>query len=153
MNKSDVEHYWYAFLASLPPNSLYFGKTYAAEGFGDTPKLADELGQRVASGIKTATCSALWEWESQGKPIPQPGWITIVLDGLEQPICIIETIEVSVSRFNTVDEEFARAEGDLSLEYWRTAHINYFSRRLPKIGKEFSETMPLVCERFRVIYK
>ena len=81
MNKSDIEHYWYAFLASLPANSTYFGKTYVAEGFGDNPKLADELGQLIVSGKKTGTCSALWEWEAEGNPIPAAGLISIVLDG------------------------------------------------------------------------
>jgi uncharacterized protein YhfF len=54
-----------------------------------------------------------------------------------------------------VDEEFARAEGegDLSLAYWRRTHKHFFSRSLPAIDREFSEDMPLVCERFRVIYK
>jgi uncharacterized protein YhfF len=155
MDNSNIERYWYAFLASLPANSHYFGKTYVAESFGDNPNLADELGQLIVSGIKTGTCSALWEWEAEGNSIPQPGLISIVLDGLGQPICIIETTEVSVSRFNTVDEEFARAEGegDLSLAYWREAHTKFFSRVLPKIGKQFSEDMPLVCERFKLIYK
>ena len=155
MNKSDIEHYWYAFLSSLPANSKYFGKTYVVEGFGDNPMLAEELAQLVVSGIKTGTCSALWEWEAEGNPIPQPGLISIVLDGQDQPICIIETTEVLVCRFNAVDEEFARAEGegDLSLEYWREAHTKFFSRVLPKVGMEFSENMPLVCERFKLIYK
>jgi uncharacterized protein YhfF len=155
MGKSTVEHYWYAFLGSLPSNSSYFGKTYVAEEFGDNPKLANELGHLVANGIKTGTCSALWEWEADGRPIPQPGWISIVLDGIDQPLSIIETTEVFVCRFNAVDEEFAQAEGegDQSLEYWRKAHKNYFSRVLAGIGKEFHEDMFLVCERFRVIYK
>jgi uncharacterized protein YhfF len=155
MNKSDIDHYWYAFLASLPAHSTYFGKTYVAEAFGDNPKLADELGQLVINGKKTATCSALWEWEAEKKSIPQPGWITIVLDGQDQPICIIEDTQVLACHFNTVDEEFAQAEGegDLSLEYWREAHKRFFSRTLPNIGKEFSEDMPVVCERFKLIYK
>ncbi len=155
MDKSTIEHFWYAFLASLPPNSQYFGKKFVAESFGDTPALAEELSQLVVSGIKTGTCSALWQWEAERNPIPQPGLISIVLDGQSEPVCIIETTEVFVCRFNVVDDEFARAEGegDLSLEYWRAAHTNFFSRALPKIGKEFSENMPLVCERFRVIYK
>ena len=155
MNKSEIERYWYAFLSSLPANSKYFGKNYVAEGFGDNPKLADELGQLIVSGKKTGTCSALWEWEAEGNPIPQPGLITIVLDGLDHPICIIETTQVLVSRFNAVDEEFARAEGegDLSLNYWREAHKIFFSRVLSKFDREFSEDMPLVCERFKLIYK
>jgi uncharacterized protein YhfF len=54
-----------------------------------------------------------------------------------------------------VDAGFARdeGEGNLSLNYWREAHRTFFSRTLPKIDKEFSEEMPLVCERFRLIHK
>jgi uncharacterized protein YhfF len=155
MNESDIENYWHAFLATLPSNSVYLGKTFIAESFGDNPELADELGQLVVSGRKTGACSALWEWEAEGKPIPHPGLITILLNGRDQPMCIIETTEVFVCRFQAVDEEFAQAEGegDLSLKYWRTAHKNYFSRVLPKIGREFCESMPVVCERFQVIFK
>jgi len=29
----------------------------------------------------------------------------------------------------------------------------FFSRTLPKIGRAFAEDMPLVCERFRLIYR
>jgi len=117
--------------------------------------MADELGALIAQGIKTATCSSLWEWEAEGNPIPQAGLITIVLDGRGEPLCIVETVEVAIHRYNEVDADFARdeGEGDLSLSYWRKAHRNFFSRTLPKIGKEFSEEMPLVCERFRMIYK
>ncbi|NEQ26775.1 MAG: ASCH domain-containing protein, partial [Microcoleus sp. SIO2G3] len=43
-------------------------------------------------------------------------------------------------------------EGDRSLEYWREAHWRYFSRVLPKIGKEPTIDMLLVCERFKVVY-
>jgi uncharacterized protein YhfF len=117
--------------------------------------MADELGALIAQGVKTATCSSLWEWEAEGNPIPQVGLVTMVLDGRGEPLCIVETIEVTVRKYNEVDANFARdeGEGDLSLNYWRAAHKTFFSRALPKIGKEFSDDMPLVCERFRLIYK
>ncbi|MGO1528704.1 MAG: ASCH domain-containing protein, partial [Senegalia sp. (in: firmicutes)] len=44
-------------------------------------------------------------------------------------------------------------EGDKSLEYWRKAHINFFSRELEKYDIEFSEDMPVVFEEFEVVYK
>ena len=155
MKKTSIEAYWNKFLASLPFEVPLHNKSYEAERFGDTPALADELGQLIVTGMKTGTCSALWEWEAEGKPIPQPGQLTVILDGRDKPLCIIETTEVFACRFNAVDEEFAEAEGegDLSLQYWRETHRRVFTRTLPKIGKEFSEEMPLVCERFRVIYK
>jgi uncharacterized protein YhfF len=155
MLEERVHKYWEGFLSSLGPDSPYRAKAYIAEGWGDSPELADELGALIAQGAKTATCSALWEWEAEGKPVPEAGYITVVLDGRGQPLCIVETIEISIRKYNEVDAEFAReeGEGDLSLNYWRAAHENYFSRVLRKIDKEFSEDMPLACERFRLIYK
>lgn len=154
MNKDLVNNYWQQFLLSLPSDSPYHSKTYIAEGWGDNLELADELGALIVQGTKTATCSAVWEWEAEGNPIPEVGYITVVLDGGGNPLCIVETIEISIRKYNEVDADFAReeGEGDLSLNYWREAHKNFFSRVLRKIDKEFSEDMPLVCERFRIIY-
>ncbi len=150
-----IEEYWATFLASQPADSPYHQQSYVAEGFGDGAALADELGALIVSGIKTGTCSALWEWQAEGNPIPEVGLISIVLDGAGQPLCIIETVEVTQRRFDEVDADFARAEGegDFSLDYWRDAHQTFFSRTLPKIGEQFSADMPLVCERFQLIYK
>ncbi len=155
MDELKIKQYWNSFLTTLPSDSPYREKTYVPEGFGDHPKLADELGALVVSGIKTGTCSSLWEWQAEGNPIPEAGLISIVLNGAGDPICIIETTKVTQQRFNEVDEDFARSEGegDLSLRYWREAHTMFFSRILPKFDMEFSEDMPLVCERFQVIYK
>ena len=155
MTLESSEAYWQSFLSTVPDDSPYRTKTYVAEGWGDSPAMADELGALIVQGAKTATCSAVWEWEAEGNPIPQAGLITIALDGRGEPLCIVEAVEMTVRNYNEVDADFAReeGEGDLSLNYWREEHRNFFSRVLPKIGKEFSEDMPLVCERFRVIYK
>lgn len=155
MTEETVKNYWQKFLSTLPPDSPYHSKTYIAEGWGDSPEMADELGALIAQGIKTGTCSALWEWEAEGNPIPEKGLVTVVINGRGEPLCIVETVEVSIRNYNEVDADFARAEGegDFSLDYWRAAHKRFFTRTLAKIGKEFSEDMPLVCERFRVIYQ
>ena len=155
MSKESGQAYWDKFLESLPANSPYHTKTYSEGGYGDGPELMDELIQLVLIGRKTATCGSLWEWEAEDKPLPKVGNVWVELDGSGNPVCITETVEVTIRKYNEVDADFARAEGegDLSLDYWREAHKNYFSRVLRKIGKEFSEDMPLVCERFRIIYK
>ncbi len=147
--------YWKDYLATLPEDSPVRDEHYVAEGWGDSPQLADELGALIASGTKTATCSALWEYVAEGEPLPETGLKTIVLDGGGEPLCIIETTEVEVRPYDEVDARFAfeEGEGDRSLEYWREAHWRFFSRTLPKVGKEPTADMPLVCERFRVIYK
>ena len=117
--------------------------------------MADELGALISSGPKTATCSALWEYEAEGAPLPEVGLKTIILDGNGDPMCIVETTEVEARPYDEVDVRFAYEEGEdaRSLEYWREAHWRFFSRTLPGVGKEPTMNMPLVCERFRVIYR
>ncbi|UFZ02128.1 ASCH domain-containing protein [Bradyrhizobium ontarionense] len=111
--------------------------------FGDGPELADKLLDLVVRGIKTATCSTEDEPNTSA-----PGERWIVLDGRGDPHCVIETTEVSYRRFDEVDAAFAfeEGEGDRSLNYWREAHRTYFTR----LGR-FSDTMTLMCERFRLV--
>jgi uncharacterized protein YhfF len=155
MSEETVKAYWQKFLSTLPADSPYHSKTYSEGGYGDSPELANELIQLVLEGKKTATCGSLWEWDAEGNPIPKVGDVWVELDGNENPVCITESVEVTIRGYNEVDAEFAHdeGEGDLSLEYWREAHKNFFSRTLPKVGREFSEEMPLVCERFKLIHK
>ena len=51
-------------------------------------------------------------------------------------------------------EEFAatEGEGDASLAFWRDAHWAAFSRELEGIGRSPQADMPVVCERFEVVY-
>ena len=149
-----VERLWRAYLETLPDGSPARDENYEAWAFGDGPELADELGALVLTGRKTATCSALWEVEAGEETMARVGGKSVILDGRDEPLCVIATTEVTVRRFDEVDDGFAReeGEGDLSLEYWRGAHRRFFGRTLPGIGRRFSEDMPLVCERFRVIY-
>ena len=146
---------WRSYLETLPADSPARDEGYAAEGSGDSPEMADELGALISAGTKTATCSALWEYEAEGEPLPEVGLKTIVLGGTGDTLCIVETTEVEVRPYDEVDGLLAseEGEGDRSLEYWREAHWRFFSRTLPSIGKEPATDMPLVCERFRVVYK
>ncbi len=149
-----VEKYWRAYLETLPEGTPARDETYEAWAFGDGPELADKLGALVLAGRKTATCFALWEVEAGEETMARVGDRSVILDGGGEPLCVIETTEVTVRRFDEVDDGFAReeGEGDRSLEYWRGAHRRFFARTLPGIGRRFSEDMPLVCERFRVIH-
>ena len=72
----------------------------------------------------------------------------VMLDGNGRPLAIIETVELTLRRFDEVDASFAYDEGedDRTLNSWREGHRRYFAR----LG-QFSEDMLLYCERFRVV--
>ena len=154
MDNDRIETYWRRYLENLPPDSPVLNEQYAAERWGDSPLLADELGALIADGTKTATCSALWEYEAEGEPLPEIGVKTVVLDGNGNPLCIVETIEVEVRPYDEVDARFAyeEGEGDRSLDYWRDAHWRYISRTLSNIGRVPRTDIPLVCKRFHLMY-
>jgi len=120
--------------------------------FGDSSEMADKLLSLVLQGRKRATCGALWDYEFHKDALPKENSYEIILDGKGKPACKIKNVSVRIIKFNEVDEEFAAAEGegDLTLENWQALHESFFRRNLPKLGKEFSEDMPLVCVNFEV---
>lgn len=156
MIETSVAAFWREFMESgvYPPDKMPNARP-EAWSFGDSREMAEQLGRLVYEGDKTATCGALWEYAHDGEALPKVGEVEILLDGAERPLCIIETTDVRITPFNEVDEDFAFAEGEgeRTLMWWRQAHWDFFSRVLPRIGRQPEETMPLVCERFRVIYR
>ncbi|MEL7974255.1 ASCH domain-containing protein [Isoptericola sp. F-RaC21] len=126
-----------------------------AWSFGDSPELADELLALVLDGVKTGTAAAVWEYEAADEPLPRKGDLSIVLDGAGVPRVLIRTTQVETVPFAEVTAEHAAAEGegDRSLADWREGHERYWRRTLAQIGREFDPTMPVVCERFKVLYR
>ncbi|BDU50031.1 ASCH domain-containing protein [Haliovirga abyssi] len=123
--------------------------------FGDNKDMADNLAKLVKQGIKKATTGLLYFYESEKYPLPKLGELNIVTDYNGVAQCVVKTTKVNIKPFKDVTEDFARTEGegDKSLEYWRKAHIDFFSRELKEVGKEFNEDMLVVLEEFEVVYK
>ncbi len=150
---SHLVRFWRRFVAvACPVDDTRF---YEAFSFGDSPAMADELAALVLRGTKRVTAGSLWSFEAHGKRLPVPGDLSIVTGGSGAPLCIIETRAVDIVPFDEVDAGFAAAEGegDGSLPYWRDAHRQYFARECARDGREFSGRMPVVCERFDVVYQ
>lgn len=144
--------------ARLDPVPGYFGPSPLgsvqppAWAFGATPELAQELLDLVLAGTKTATSSAQWDYEDE--ELPERGNLSIILDGVGRPRVLIATTEVRVVPFDQVDAEHARleGEGDLSLAHWREVHERFFTDHAEH-DRGFSREMPVVLERFEVLYR
>lgn len=149
----EVHAFWKGFedAAGSPQRPRF----YEAFHFSDSASSANALAQLVWEGRKRATASLLWFYQSRGKALPKAGDLSVVTLWLGTPVCVIETTEVRVLPFAQVDAAFAadEGEGDLSLAYWRKVHWDYFSRECRTIGRLPDEQMPVVCERFRVVYR
>jgi uncharacterized protein YhfF/ribosomal protein S18 acetylase RimI-like enzyme len=145
---------WQEYLASLGESPALTAKTYSAWHFCDNPTDADHLAELVKSGIKRATTSLYHWYQHGGEPLPKEGEYSLILNGLGEAQCLIQTQSVEIRPFEQVTAEFAatEGEGDGSLEYWRRAHISFFERELKGTGIHFDPAMPVVCEIFKRVY-
>jgi molybdenum cofactor guanylyltransferase len=139
-----VEAFWAEFVAATGIDG-----EHTAWGFGADPETATELGLLVRDGPKRATASLRSAYEP-GEPLPAKGELSVILDGAGAPLCVIRTTDVEIRRFGDVDAEFAwtEGEGDRSLAYWRSAHVEFFASQ----GVDVTEDDEVVLERFELLW-
>jgi uncharacterized protein YhfF len=151
-DETAAEAFWVRYLASIgePPDARW-SDLYQ---FGDSAELAEELLRLVLHGPKRATAGSVAEYEVEGVPVPVVGDRSIACDALGRPRAVLRTTDVRVGPLSSVDEAFARdeGEGDRTRAYWLRAHEAYFRRVLPALGVEYSDDLPVVFERFEVVY-
>ena len=149
---SETLSFWSAFL--LQSGRPIETRPFEIFAFDDHAESADRLAALVLEGRKSATASLLWEYDFPDKRPPLAGDLSIVTNWAKKPVCVIETTRIRIRSFEEVDEAFASAEGegDSTLKQWRDDHWAYFGRVCAKLGRERSRTMPVVCERFKVVY-
>ena len=151
---SKTETFWQSYLSTLSEEDQKNTPGYIVDQFADTPEAATKVGKLVRDGVKTTTSSLAWGLEHISEPLPKVGDINLIVDGNGEPLCIIELTGVEIRPFNTVDEQFAfeYREGDRTLAFWLSDNWDFHSRWCLEIGCEPSETMPIVFQRFRVLY-
>lgn len=148
-----IRSFWAEFEASAGGNLMH--RFYEAACFDDNETSANQLAGWVLAGKKRATAGLAWSFEGTGRQAPKPGDLSVVTDWHGTPLCVIETKAVAIVPFDDVSDEFAatEGEGDGSLRYWREVHWAYFERECARMGKQPSLRMPIVCERFEVVYR
>ena len=151
-NKTDV--FCQSYLATLPTAASAHTQPYTVWDFADTPEAATSVGHLVRHGIKIMTSSFMWGIAHIGESLPQVGELAVVVDGAGEPLCVIEVTAVEIKPFNAIDEQFAfdYGEGERALADWRRDNWGYLARWCVEIGRTPSETMPLGCQRFRLLY-
>jgi uncharacterized protein YhfF len=145
---------WHAFLYSIKEDIENTKLTFKIDRFGDNKQIADEAAYLVLAGKKRATSPSLWELELIDEPVPKSGDYAIIINWAGYAQCIIQTTSVDITLYDEISPAFARleGEGDGSLEYWRSQHWAYYHRVLHGTKYSPSGEMPIICERFNLIY-
>ena len=107
----------------------------------------DKLIELVLSNKKIATSSLYIE----DTKLPIIGEESIICYDNDSFACIVKTIDYKIMKFNEMTEEYAKleGEGDLSLDYWKNVHCNFFK----SIDSSFNEKSKIIFEIFEVVDK
>ncbi len=148
----EVRQFWADFCIA---HSVDLNESYQVWYFGNSAAMADELTGLVLAGRKVATASLLKTNELNPSDAPIVGGYSVVTDFHGEPKCVLQRRRSKRfgSRMSRPEFAAAEGEGDLSLEYWRRVHWDYFSREAEAYGFEFDDESVVCCERFRLLYK
>ena len=144
---NSISKFWNEFCQKNKIAPLALEGAYA---FGANSHDADVLSDLINRGIKTATTSIY----TSADDVPVVGMYSIVLDGNNQPVCVIKNETVEIMPFKNVSAEHAylEGEGDRSYDYWRKIHENFFAWECREnLNTIFSENTEVVCETFEKV--
>ncbi len=149
MSAESVAKYWKDFCAHA---GVDVSEPFQSWYFGDSRELADKLNKLVLDGTKRATACLKDPDDDPTRPVD--GQYCVVTDFDGEPKFVIRLTEVRHMPFNEVDAAFAfdEGEGDRSLDYWRQAHWDFFSRCPDEVNGELSPTMMVTCQRFELLF-
>lgn len=120
--------------------------------FGVEP---DDLADLVLGGVKTATTSAYEIYAAEKEELPKAGEYDVILDSVDEPVCVVLIDSVEVVPFSRVTAEHAykEGEGDLALLSWQINHAKFFRKEYKQYGLIFNRnTSQVVLENFHVVY-
>jgi len=144
---------WNQFVAGHPDPDTARANYIGTFRIGDSEESADEGARLILDGIKTTTSSIMIEWETSGERPPFPGALSILLDGHNRAVAVVETKKTALIPLNKVDADFANAYGewDRTLETWRKENFAYYIAIAKRLGGTMTVDTDLLCEWFKVV--
>lgn len=123
--------------------------------FCDNEQDANECARLVKAGVKNATSDSLLGLQYRNERLPKKGDYSVVTNWEGKAQCIIETTKVTLRPFFSINEEYAKleGEGDKSLKYWKEVHWDYYTRELEAFGRVPRESMIVVCQEFEKVFQ
>ena len=123
--------------------------------FGDNEKDANVLATLVSKDIKRATSHSLLGLQLREENIPKIGDFFVVTDWEGNAKSLVRSTSVKLLPYFSITSEHARleGEGDKSLDYWKKAHWDYYTRELEPFNRVPRESMIVVFEEFELLFK
>lgn len=154
MPLTDPRHaaFWADFRAALPGDSDAPTDPTGVFSFDDNERGAAECALGVLEDRKTATSALALPFDLGQDRFPEPGdhEIVTLFDGT--PYAVIKMTHWDRVRFGDVDQAFAEAEGDGTLDAWIKTHQRYYAPICRTLGKPLNDDTELLRIFFQRVY-
>lgn len=147
--ENSAKEMWQAFTADKEELKDY---PYKLWKFSDEGEYRKNIIARILDGDVQGESYSIDFFDANSQPLPQVGQYNVVCDMNRQAYAIVKTVEVSAARYGDVTTELARLEGCSTISQWRRFNENKYRSLCDRMDIVFSKELPLIFERFEVVY-
>lgn len=130
------------------------GNNYMVRRIGGSAEAVDRILGNVLVGEKTGTVGLRWLFERLPDTEPSIGSYTVLIDSKDTPRAVIETTGLTEVTVGRMTQQHLEMDGRAPrpLQEWRSIHMPYWAKLLAPYGLAPDDRMPVVIERFRLVY-
>lgn len=150
-NPPVIEQFVAAARAALPGERI---DRYKVRTFGGSKAMSDIIVPLIETRQKTGTFALAAEFESDPARAPQVGDLYVVTHFDGTPAVLYRITFVETVPFEGIDHDHVQVEGPKARDVgvWRGIHWDYFGAIMRSMGREGSMQMPIVFQRFEVLF-
>jgi uncharacterized protein YhfF len=128
--------------------------SYKVRTFGNSAAISDVIVPLILSRAKTGTFALESEFERAPSEAPRVGDNYVVTHFGGDPVLLYRLTEVERVPFSDISHAHVQVEGPnaRTVPVWREIHWAYWGGILRAQGREPSEDMPVLFQRFEVIF-
>lgn len=121
--------------------------------FVEGPEYRKNIFKRILDGEVSGESFSTDLFDANGEPLPEVGQYNVICDERNQAYCIVKTVQVLETTFDSVNPHMANIEGCDSVEKWKKYNKIKYERICEKLDIEFNRGLPLIFEEFEIVYK
>jgi uncharacterized protein YhfF len=149
---AELDRYWQR---ARPKNSQRdLAADYEPRWIGLDEPTTEEVIELIRSGDKTGTFTLPWIIEHTDQPAPTVGDSIILVDFGGHPRLLVRLTDITTVAFGDITATHTSIDGTpvRDLAVWKPLHTSYWNNLLAPYQLEVSEGMPVLVERFKLLY-
>ncbi len=147
-----LDAFWRAVVIARP--DLTLPASYEVRWIGIDAPTTETIFEFIQAGTKVATFRLPWQLEAKGHASAKVGDPIVLIAWDGTPRMAIRLTATEETTFGGITGEHTGLDGPpvQDLAVWKPLHRDFWGKELAKIGRAVTDAMPIIVERFELIY-